>query len=54
MEWQGIDTYEREGEWLPEDNYGVTNSGGSVSDDGMATIMLLTIKFLISIFFLHR
>lgn len=34
VEWQGIDTYEREGEWLPENNYGVTNSGGSVSDDG--------------------
>lgn len=48
------DTYEREGERLLDDHYGVTNSGGSVSDDGMATIMLLTIKFLISIFFLYR
>lgn len=47
------DTYEREGEWLLEDHYGITNSGGSVSDDGMATIMPLTIKFLISIFLLQ-
>lgn len=47
------DTYEHEGEWLLEDHYGVTNSGGSISDDGMATIMPQTIKFLISIFFLH-
>ncbi|XP_059443074.1 uncharacterized protein LOC132175221 [Corylus avellana] len=30
------DTYEREGEWLLEDHYGVTNSGRSFPDDGVS------------------
>ena len=44
------DAYELEGEWCLENHCDVTNSSGNVLDEGMASMMLQIIKFLMSIF----